>query len=257
MADNPTIQTLISFVKEKKVPRHVAVIMDGNGRWAKMRGLARSVGHRYGVAKLIELLKTAKAVGIEYVTVYAFSTENWSRPKDEVDGLMKLMVEFINKEIDHIKNEGARIHVLGDISELPEVSKKAVEYAISYTEENTQLHLNVALNYGGRAEIVRAFKLINEKIINGEMSSDDINEKTISDYLYTAGMPDPDLVIRTAGELRLSNFLPYQSAYSEIWVSPPNIYWPDFTSEVFLRAIMDYQKRDRRFGGLSNDDKSL
>lgn len=252
MAENPTIQTLITYVKEKPVPRHVAVIMDGNGRWAKIHGLARTVGHRYGVQKLIELLKTAKKIGIEYVTVYAFSTENWSRPKEEVDCLMKLVVEFINKEIENIKSEGARIHVLGDISVLPEESRNAVQYSMDHTAENTDLHLNVALNYGGRAELVRAFKQIHEKIVSGELQLDDVNEKTISDYLYTAGMPDPDLVIRTAGELRLSNFLPYQTAYSEIWISPSNVFWPDFTSEIFLRAIMEYQKRDRRYGGLSN-----
>ena len=252
MADNPSIQTLISLVKSRNVPRHIAIIMDGNGRWAKMRGFVRSIGHRYGVEKLKELLTVSKAVGVKYITVYAFSTENWSRPKDEVDTLMHLIVEFINREIDNIKKEGARIHVLGDYSVLPEESKRAVQYAIDYTAENTELHLNVALNYGGRAEIVRAFKLMTEEINSGKLKIDDIDEKTISEHLYTAGMPDPDLVIRTAGEMRLINFLPYQSAYSELWVSPSDLYWPDFNKEWFLRAIMDYQKRERRFGGLDN-----
>ncbi|MBE5818507.1 MAG: isoprenyl transferase [Clostridiales bacterium] len=252
MADNPSIQTMISLIKSKPVPQHIAIIMDGNGRWAKMHGFVRTVGHRYGVEKLKELLVTCKAIGIKYVTVYAFSTENWSRPKDEVDTLMRLIVEFINREIDNIKKEGARIRVLGDYSVLPEESRNAVEYAIAHTAENTDLHLNVALNYGGRAEIVKAVKEIAQKISSGELSLDDVGEKTVSDHLYTAGMPDPDLVIRTAGEMRLSNFLPYQSAYSEIWVSPPDVFWPDFGKEVFLRAIMDYQKRDRRFGGLSS-----
>lgn len=252
MADSPSVQTMISLVKSKPVPQHVAIIMDGNGRWAKMHGFVRTVGHRYGVEKLKELLTACKQIGVKYVTVYAFSTENWSRPKEEVDTLMKLIVEFINREIDNIKKEGAKIHVLGDYSVLPEESKKAVQYAIDHTAENDELHLNVALNYGGRAEIVRAFKNIMQKVQNGEIGIDDVDEKLISDNLYTAGMPDPDLVIRTAGEMRLSNFLPYQSAYSELWVSDSNVYWPDFGKEFFLRAVMDYQKRDRRFGGLSS-----
>lgn len=252
MADSPSVQTMISLVKSKPVPQHVAIIMDGNGRWAKMHGFVRTVGHRYGVEKLKELLTACKQIGVKYVTVYAFSTENWSRPKEEVDTLMKLIVEFINREIDNIKKEGAKIHVLGDYSVLPEESKKAVQYAIDHTAENDELHLNVALNYGGRAEIVRAFKNIMQKVQNGEINIDDVDEKLISDNLYTAGMPDPDLVIRTAGEMRLSNFLPYQSAYSELWVSDSNVYWPDFGKEFFLRAVMDYQKRDRRFGGLSS-----
>ncbi len=252
MADSPSVQTMISLIKSKPVPRHVAVIMDGNGRWAKMHGFVRTVGHRYGVEKLRELLTVCKQIGVEYVTAYAFSTENWSRPKDEVDTLMKLIVEFINKEIDNIKKEGARIHVLGDYSVLPEESRKAVQYAIDYTAENDELHLNVALNYGGRAELVRAFKDMAQKIQQGEMSIDDIDEAAISQHLYTANMPDPDLIIRTAGEMRLSNFLTYQSAYSEIWVSDSNVFWPDFGKEYFLRTIMDYQKRDRRFGGLKS-----
>lgn len=252
MADSPSVQTMISLVKSKPVPKHVAVIMDGNGRWAKVHGFVRTVGHRYGVEKLKELLTVCKQVGIRYVTVYAFSTENWSRPKDEVDTLMKLIVEFINREIDNIKNEGAKIHVLGDYSVLPEESKKAVQYAIDHTAQNSELHLNVALNYGGRAELVRAFKNMMAKVQSGELSVDDVDEETISENLYTAGMPDPDLVIRTAGEMRLSNFLPYQCAYSELWVSDANVYWPDFGKEFFLKAIMDYQKRDRRFGGLSS-----
>lgn len=252
MAENPSIQALISLVKSKNVPRHVAIIMDGNGRWAKMHGFVRSVGHRYGVEKLKELLTVSKAIGIQYITVYAFSTENWSRPQAEVDTLMELIVEFINREIDNIKKEGARIHVLGDYSALPEKSRQAVQYAIDYTAQNTELHLNVALNYGGRAELVRAFKLMAHEISTGKLDIESIDENTISEHLYTAGMPDPDLVIRTAGEKRLSNFLPYQSAYSELWISPADMYWPDFNKECFLRAIMDYQKRERRFGGLTN-----
>ncbi len=252
MAEDLSIQTMISLVKQGKVPQHVAIIMDGNGRWARMRGLARTVGHKYGVEKLRDLLTVCKAIGIKYVTVYAFSTENWSRPKEEVETLMKLIVEFINKEIDNIKNEGARVHVLGDWSVLPTASRDAVAYAIDHTKDNTELHLNVALNYGGRAELVKAFKDMAAKVVAGELAIDDITESVIAEHLYTAGMPDPDLVIRTAGEMRLSNFLPYQSAYAELWISPANVFWPDFGKDVFLKAIMDYQKRDRRFGGLSS-----
>ncbi len=248
MADNKSLSNLIEEVKKKNVPQHVAIIMDGNGRWAKLHGFMRSVGHRYGVEKVIELLNASKKVGIKYVTVYAFSTENWSRPKEEVDALMELTVEFIAREIDHIKAEGARIHILGDYSVLPEKARNAVQYAVDYTAENTELHFNVALNYGGRAELVKAFKDMMNEVNDGKLDPDSINEKTISEHLYTAGMPDPDLIIRTAGEMRLSNFLPYQSAYSEIWISPSDLYWPDFTSECYFKAILDYQKRDRRFG---------
>lgn len=255
MAENPSIQTMLQLVRSKPVPQHVAVIMDGNGRWAKMHGFVRTIGHKFGVEKLKELLKIAKATGVKYVTVYAFSTENWSRPQDEVEALMKLIVDFIKRDIDSIKAEGARIHILGDYSVLPEESLKAVQYAVDYTAENDELHLNVALNYGGRAELVMAFKRMMAEIRDGELNIDDVDEKTISEHLYTAGMPDPDLVIRTAGEQRLSNFLPYQSAYSELWISPNDLYWPDFGSEWFLRAIMDYQRRERRFGGLKNKNK--
>lgn len=255
MSENLTIQEMTEQIKQKYVPEHVAIIMDGNGRWAKAHGFIRSVGHRYGVEKIKELLRTAKSIGVKYVTVYAFSTENWQRPKEEVDTLMKLIVEFIHKEIDEIKAEGARVHVFGDVSVLPDESREAIEYALDFTKENTELHFNLAINYGGRAELVRAIKNIAGKVKDGKLNIDDITEKMISDNLYTAGMPDPDLVIRTAGEKRLSNFLTYQSAYSEIWISDPDLYWPDFNKECFLRAIMDFQKRERRFGGLTDKNK--
>ena len=244
---------LIEQVKSKPVPQHVAIIMDGNGRWAKLHGFARSIGHRYGVEKVIELLRTAKEIGVKYVTVYAFSTENWNRPKEEVEGLMELMVEFIHREIANIKAEGARICVLGDISVLPERSRKAVEFAVEDTAQNTLLQFNVALNYGARAELVRAVKTIVQKVQQGELTAEAIDEAVISDHLYTAGLPDPDLIIRTAGEMRLSNFLLYQCAYSELWVSDSNLYWPDFNRSCFLKAIYDFQNRERRFGGLKSD----
>lgn len=241
---------LAELVKSKPVPTHVAIIMDGNGRWAKLHGFARSIGHRYGVEKVIELLRTAKDVGVKYVTVYAFSTENWNRPKEEINALMELLVEFIHREIDNIKAEGARICVLGDITALPEKSRKAVEFAVDYTAVNTDLQFNVALNYGSRAEIVRAVKNIAAEVEQGKRSIEEIDETVVADHLYTKGVPDPDLIIRTAGEMRLSNFLLYQSAYSEFWVSDANLYWPDFNRGWFLQAIYDYQNRERRFGGL-------
>ena len=245
-----TYKNLLKTIKQREVPQHVAIIMDGNGRWAKMRKLSRSIGHKYGVERMKELLRVSKDAGIKYVTVYAFSTENWKRSAQEVNALMKLAVDFINRDIDEIAAEGAKITILGDISALPEETREAVLYAVKKTENNTDLYFNVALNYGGRDEIVRAVKKICRNVQNGEMDIGAITEQTVSDNLFTAGMPDPDLIIRTAGEFRLSNFLTYQSAYSEIWISDPKLLWPDFAGKYFLRAIYDYQQRDRRFGAV-------
>ncbi|MBE5817237.1 MAG: isoprenyl transferase [Clostridiales bacterium] len=245
-----TYNRLLKKIKQKDVPQHVAIIMDGNGRWAKMHKLSRSIGHKYGVERMKELLRVSKDAGIKYVTVYAFSTENWKRSSQEVGALMKLAVDFINRDIDEIASEGAKITILGDISALPEETREAVEYAVKKTEKNDELYFNVALNYGGRAEIVRAVKKIAEDVKNGVIDIDCVSEQTVSDNLFTAGMPDPDLIIRTAGEFRLSNFLPYQSAYSEIWISDPKLLWPDFAGKYFLKAIYDYQQRDRRFGAV-------
>lgn len=228
------------------IPNHIAIIMDGNGRWAKERNLPRSMGHKAGVETIRIILKEATRLGVKNLTLYAFSTENWARPKDEVGALMKLLVTYLNKELKECYENGVKMNVLGDISKLPKECQDALEVAMDTTKNNTKINLNFALNYGGRDEIVRAVKLINDDIKNGILKCEDINEKLIENYLYTKGIPDPDMIIRPSGEQRLSNFLLWQCAYSEFWYS--NINWPDFREKDLKRAISDYQNRDRRFG---------
>ncbi len=241
-------------VKEKiqldmeRIPAHIAIIMDGNGRWAKQRKLPRTMGHRAGMKNIKMMVEESSNLGVKYLTLYAFSTENWKRPKDEVRFLMDLVVEFINKEFEELHRNNVKLNSIGDISKLPEKSKAAVEDAMYKTRNNTGLTLNIALNYGGRDEIVKGVKEIAKEVLEGKLQIDNIDDKIISDHLYTSGMPDPDIIIRPSGELRLSNYLLWQSAYSEFWFS--NINWPDFTKEDLRRAISDFQKRDRRFGGV-------
>ncbi|HEY4544041.1 MAG TPA: isoprenyl transferase, partial [Tissierellaceae bacterium] len=205
-------------------------------------------GHQEGVKRVIDIVEEASQLGIEHLTLYAFSTENWKRPEKEIEGLMKLLVYFINKELDRLNKNNVKIKTLGDITKLPKTALKEVERAIETTKDNTGLVLNIALNYGGRDEIINGVKEVVKDVQKGNISIDDIDEKLFSEYLYTKGQPDPDLMIRASGELRISNFLLYQIAYSEFWFS--NILWPDFTKERFIEAIIDYQKRDRRFGGV-------
>lgn len=231
-----------------KMPKHIGIIMDGNGRWAKERKLPRSMGHRAGVETIIRVVKGANDLGIKYITLYAFSTENWRRPKDEVNGIMKLLVEYMRKKLDELNKNNVVIKTIGDISKLPEICIEVLEGAKEKTKDNTGLVLNFALNYGGRAEIIRGIKQVVKDCENGIKDIDDIDEKDFSDYLYTKGQPDPDIIIRPSGEQRLSNFLLWQCAYSEFWYS--NIKWPDFTVDDLCRAIYDYQKRDRRFGSV-------
>ncbi|MBA1333892.1 MAG: Undecaprenyl diphosphate synthase [Firmicutes bacterium] len=228
--------------------RHVAVIMDGNGRWATERGLPRIQGHRAGVAALKEIIKYSGEIGLEYLTLYVFSTENWKRPSIEVNSLMGLLIEFVEKELEELKANGVKLMVIGDLESLPRNVRASLERAILATEKNKGLHLSVAVNYGGRDEIVRAVKRIADDAASGRIDAAQIDDRMIESYLYTAGIPDPDLVIRPSGELRISNFLLWQIAYSELWFS--NCYWPDFTPEDFQRAIDDYYRRDRRYGGL-------
>ncbi len=230
------------------IPSHVAIIMDGNGRWAKERFLPRTAGHQEGMKRVIEIVEVAEKLNIKYLSLYAFSTENWKRPKEEIDGLMKLLVQYIRSELNKIYKNNIRIQTMGDISKLPKVPRKEVEKAIEKTKNNNKMVLNIGLNYGGRDEIVRAVKNILEDVKMGKINEEDINTKNFSNYLYTNEMPDPDLLIRPSGELRLSNFMLYQIAYTEFWFS--DIYWPDFKEEHFYEAIIDYQKRDRRFGGI-------
>lgn len=231
-----------------KIPKHIAIIMDGNGRWAKKRGLPRSLGHKAGVETIREVVKTSSNLGVKYLTLYAFSTENWKRPKDEVTALMKLLVEYLKKEVNELHENNVIVNFIGDISMLPDICQDELLRANDKTKNNTGLCLNLALNYGGRGEILSAVKDIAKEIKNGSINVDDINEKMISEKLYTAYMDDPDIIIRPSGEYRLSNFLLWQSAYSEFWFS--DIYWPDFTPNDLYQAIFDFQNRDRRFGGI-------
>lgn len=231
-----------------KIPAHIAIIMDGNGRWAKERNLPRTMGHRAGMDTIRKIVKESSKLGIRYLTLYAFSTENWKRPQDEVSALMKLVVEYIAKEIDELHKNEVVFNVIGDTTKLPEPCQKSIESAKEKTKNNKGLTLNIALNYGGRDEIVSGIKKIAKEIKDGSIYVDDINEAVISNHLYTKGMPDPDIIIRPSGELRISNFLLWQGAYSEFWFS--NINWPDFTEEDLKRAIIDFQNRNRRFGGV-------
>ncbi len=238
----------LELLKEELMPSHVAIIMDGNGRWATKRGLARSLGHREGMKRVVEVVETSVKLGIKSLTLFAFSTENWKRPKDEVDNLMKLLVVFVNNELKRLSKNNVRLKILGDIEKLPSISRMAVEKALKKTEENTGLILNIALNYGGQTEIVRAAKKLARDAMAGEVDLDSLDEESFKDYLYTRGQDLPDLLIRPSGELRISNFLLYQIAYTEFYFA--DILWPDFNEEEYYKAILDYQKRDRRYGGL-------
>ena len=233
---------------EKNIPKHVAIIMDGNGRWAKQRNMPRTMGHKAGVETIRRILKEAQRLGVKYITLYAFSTENWKRPKEEVGALMKLLVQYFRLELNELHENGVVVNTIGDISKLPKECIEEIKKAKEKTKNNTGIVMNLALNYGGRDEIVRAVKLLTKDVAEGKISGEEIDEKSIEKYLYTAGMPDPDMIIRPSGEQRLSNFLLWQCAYSEFWYSDIN--WPDFTEKDLRRAIFDFQNRDRRFGGI-------
>lgn len=237
-----------SNINMSSIPKHVAIIMDGNGRWAQQRMLPRNMGHRAGVEALRDVIKTASNIGIKYLTLYAFSTENWKRPDSEISMLMKLLIEYLRKEIAELHHNNVRIKTIGDITQLPSEVIAEINKAVIKTEHNDGLCVNMALNYGGRSEILNVIKAIGEKIENNEVRIDEIDGTLVESLLYTANMPDPELLIRTSGELRLSNFLLWQSAYSEFWFT--DIYWPDFKGEHLLKAILDYQNRKRRFGGI-------
>ncbi|NLC69700.1 MAG: isoprenyl transferase [Clostridiaceae bacterium] len=230
------------------LPLHIAIIPDGNGRWANRRGMPRSVGHREGSRVLRDVVLYCSEIGIKYVTVYAFSTENWKRPKSEVDSLMGLIYEFLEKAEEELSGSNIRIRVIGDLQALSGELQKEIPRVMELTRSNTGLVLNIALNYGGRSEIARAARIIAKDAIEGRTVIDDINEELISSKLYTSGIPDPDLLIRTAGEKRISNFLLWQCAYSEMWYT--DVLWPDFSKKDLLKAIRSYQKRKRKFGGI-------
>ncbi len=236
-------------IDKKKTPSHVAIIMDGNGRWAKKQGHERLYGHNFGVESVREVLKASTNLSIKYLTLYAFSTENWNRPKDEVDGLMDLLVKSIANEIDELMTSDVRLLTIGDIDGLPASCQAELKSAIAKTEKNKTINLVLALNYSSRWEMINALKQISKKVSSGEINETDINDQLISDYLTTKGIPDPELIIRTSGEHRLSNFLLWQAAYSEFYFC--NVLWPDFKGKDLYKAVLDFQSRERRFGLVS------
>ncbi len=235
------------MLERENMPSHIAIIMDGNRRWAKSHGLDPKQGHKEGAKTLEKIVRYAKTIGIKYITVYAFSTENWKRTADEVGALMLLLQNYLEEYSKRADTENIKINVLGDITRLSESMQKSINKCMERTKENTGIIFNIALNYGGRAEIVNAVKKIAEQVKEGKIQCEEIDENTISENLYTKGQPDPDLLIRTSGELRTSNFLPWQIVYSEfVFVEK---HWPDFSEEDLIRAIEEYQKRNRKFGG--------
>lgn len=235
-------------ISKDNIPQHVAIIMDGNGRWAKRIGMPRVVGHQNGMKAVKRAAIAAAELGIKYLTLYAFSTENWTRPKDEVDFLMRLPQEFLAIELDELIEKNVRVKMMGIEEHLPSHTIKALEEAIRKTENNTGLILNLALNYGSRLEMTECVKQIGRDIEKGLLKPDDITPELIGDTLLSRDMPDPDLLIRTSGELRLSNFMLWQLAYSELWFT--DIYWPEFNKEHLYEAVAEYQRRSRRYGGL-------
>jgi len=237
-------------IDKRKVPEHVAIIMDGNGRWATKKGLPRTYGHKRGVNVLKEILKASKKLGCKVLTVYAFSTENWTRPTKEVDFLINLFSEVLRNEIDEIHEESTKIKFIGDLSPFPETFKKIISSSESLTKNNNKFLLNVCVNYGGRQEIVKVAKELALKSFSGEIKPSEVNEELFNSELLTRGIKDPELLIRTSGEKRISNFLLWQLAYSEIYIS--DVLWPDFNEFEFLKAIIDYQSRNRRFGGIES-----
>lgn len=238
--------------KLNKIPKHIGIIMDGNGRWAKKRLKPRIFGHKAGMDALQEVTITASDLGIKVLTVYAFSTENWSRPEDEVNFIMNLPVEFFDKYVPELNKNNVRIQMIGETHRLPEATLTALNNAIERTRRNSGLILNFALNYGGRAEITLAVRNIAQDVLDANLNPGDITEDLIANYLMTDHLPylyrDPDYIIRTSGELRLSNFLPWQSAYSEFYFTP--VLWPDFKQEQLIEALEEYNRRQRRFGGV-------
>ena len=237
---------LLEQIDLQNTPDHIAIIMDGNGRWAQQQGQERLFGHNYGVEAVRESLKAAQEMGVKYLTVYAFSTENWNRPKEEVEGLMNLLVNTITAEVDELDANDVKISTIGNLEELPDGCSAALNDASERTKFNEGVNLILALNYSARWEIVNATKQIASKVKNGELDPEGICDKTMSDYLSTHGLPDPELLIRTSGEHRVSNFLLWQIAYSEFHFT--DVLWPDFKKEDMYKAVLDYQSRERRFG---------
>ena len=241
---------LLDKLDIKRLPEHLAVIMDGNGRWAERRHLPRVAGHRAGVKAAREVIETCARLKLPYLTLYAFSLENWRRPQAEVDFLMRLLREYLKRELPSIHKNNIRLLIIGRPADLPDAVRKDIEHGMRLTARNTGMRLVVALNYGGRAELVDAFNALLDRVRLNGLSAFHADEQTISENLYTAGLPDPDLLIRTSGEMRVSNFLLWQIAYAEIYVT--ETLWPDFSRARLLEALVDFQKRERRYGGLSS-----
>jgi undecaprenyl diphosphate synthase len=232
-----------------RVPKHVAVIMDGNGRWAKGKGMSRVFGHKNALTAVRETIETAAEIGVEAITLYAFSTENWNRPKLEVDALMSLLINSLKKELPTFQKNSVRVNSIGNLQSLPKKAQKVLNEVIELTKNNKTIVLTLALSYGSREEIVNTIKNISKKVVNKELLLEEIDEKTINNHLYTFNLPDVDLMIRTSGEQRISNFLLWQMAYAELYFT--DILWPDFRKEHFYDAIIEYQNRERRFGKTS------
>ena len=228
------------------IPRHVAVIMDGNGRWARRRGLPRHAGHRKGMDAVREVVEGAGEAGIEILTLFAFSTENWQRPAREIGALMRLLQLYARREKADLRRQGVEVHVLGDLDRVDDATRAAVDEIVGGTRGGTGLRLNLMISYSGRGEILRAARLLAERVARGELDPDDVGEDELRQGLFTADLPDPDLLIRTSGELRISNFMLWQLAYTELHITP--VLWPDFTREHLYRAVRDFQARERRFG---------
>jgi undecaprenyl diphosphate synthase len=246
-------KSYLDQIDQKRVPRHVAIIMDGNGRWAKSIGRDRSYGHMEGVVSVRQVVEAAKQVGVSYLTLYTFSTENWNRPESEVVGLMDLMMKSIERETPDLIKNGIRLQIIGDVERLPESLRLRTDRCVSETSEGKDLTLVLALSYSSRWEIVQATKMIVSDVLSGQIKITDIDESTFCDRLTTKYIPDPDLLIRTGGEYRISNFLMWQASYSELYFS--EVHWPVFRKEEFWKAIYDYQNRERRFGKTSEQVK--
>ncbi|HWJ03778.1 MAG TPA: isoprenyl transferase [Verrucomicrobiae bacterium] len=241
---------MLAELEPAKLPKHVAIIMDGNGRWARKRGMPRTLGHRAGVETLRTTVKTCSNLGLGVLTVYAFSTENWKRPPEEVGILMNLLIEYLQRETEELHRNNVRIRAIGNLADLPKAAQRELERAKQLTKTNTGLVLNLALNYGARVEILNATKQIAELVQKGKCTVEDIDEALFGSFLYTSGLPDPDLLIRTSGEMRISNYLLWQLAYTELYIT--DTLWPDFNKKNLLRALFAFQQRDRRFGGLKS-----
>lgn len=244
----------INDIQKNKIPKHVAIIMDGNGRWAKQKGKPRVFGHKNGVKSVQEIVEAAAEIGINTLTLYAFSTENWNRPKKEIDFLMGILVSSLKKELKTLVKNNIKLQTLGKIEMLPNKVVKELKEVIEKTKNNTRLTLNLALNYGAREEIVNAIKIISKKVVNKDFSVEEINENIVNNHLYTVTLPDVDFLIRTSGEKRISNFLLWQIAYAELYFT--DVLWPDFRKENFFQAIKEYQQRERRFGKISEQIKN-